>query len=103
MRRRIVQKKMITDISAELDKKYGAPGTSEREIFDEEAYAFYTGQLLHDARKEAKVTQAELAKRINSTKSYISRVENGDIIPSVVKFWEMITSLGMRVEIVKPI
>ena len=63
------KKKMITDISAELDKKYGAPGTPEREIFDEEAYAFYTGQLLHDARKEAKVTQAELAKRINSTKS----------------------------------
>lgn len=69
--------------------------------FDEEAYAFYTGQLLHDARKEAKVTQAELAKRINSTKSYISRVENGDIIPSVAKFWEMIISLGMRLEIVK--
>ena len=31
----------------------------------------------------------------------ISRVENGDIIPSVAKFWEMITSLGMRLEIVK--
>ena len=80
------KKNMITDISAELDTKYGAPGTPEREN-----------------RKEAKVTQAELAKRINSTKSYISRVENGDIIPSVAKFWEMITSLGMRVEIVKPI
>ena len=95
------KKNMITDISAELDTKYGAPGTPERE--NEEAYAFYTGQLLQNARKEAKVTQAELAKRINSTKSYISRVENGDIIPSVAKFWEMITSLGMRVEIVKPI
>ena len=90
------KKNMITDISAELDTKYGAPGTPERENF-------YTGQLLQNARKEAKVTQAELAKRINSTKSYISRVENGDIIPSVAKFWEMITSLGMRVEIVKPI
>ena len=96
------KKNMIADVSAELDKKYGAPGTPEREKFDAEAYAFYTGQLLQDARKEAKVTQAELAKRINSTKSYISRVENGDIIPSVAKFWEMITSLGMRVEIVKP-
>ena len=47
------KKNMITDISAELDKKYGAPGTPEREKFDEEAYAFYTGQLLQDARKEA--------------------------------------------------
>ena len=68
----------------------------------EAAYAFYTGQLLQDARMEAKVTQTELAQRINSTKSYISRVENGDIIPSVAKFWEMITSRGMIVEFVKP-
>ena len=93
----------ITDISAELEQKYGASGTPEREKFDEEAYAFYTGQLLQDARKEVKVTQSELARRIHSTKSYISRVENGDIIPSVAKFWQMITSLGMRVEISKPI
>ena len=64
---------MITDISAELEKEFGAPGTPERAKFDEEAYAFYTGQILLDARKEAKVTQLELAKRINATKSYISR------------------------------
>ena len=46
---------MLTDISAELDREFGAPGTSEREKFDEEAYAFYTGQILLDARREAKV------------------------------------------------
>ena len=97
------KKNMITDISAEIDTKYGAPGTPEREKFDEEAYAFYTGQLLLEARKEAKVTQAELARRTNTTKSYISRVENGDIVPSVAKFWQMISSLGMRIEILKPI
>ena len=97
------KKSMITDISAELEKEFGAPGTPERERFDEEAYAFYTAQILHDARKEAKVTQSELASRINSTKSYIARVENGDIIPSVAKFWQMISSLGMRLEVVKPI
>ena len=44
-----------------------------------------------------------LKKLLDKFKSYISRVENGDIIPSVAKFWEMITSLGVRVEIVKPI
>ena len=74
---------MLTDISAELDREFGAPGTSEREKFDEEAYAFYTGQILLDARREAKVTQSELAKRINATKSYISRIESGAINPSV--------------------
>lgn len=93
----------IYDVSAELASEFGAPGTLEREKFDEEAYAFYTGQLLLEARKEAKVTQAELAKMTHTTKSYISRVEHGDIVPSVAKFWQMITSLGMRIEIVKPI
>ena len=93
----------IYDVSAELAAEFGTPGTQERAKFDEEAYAFYTGQLLLEARKEAKVTQAELARRTNTTKSYISRVENGDIVPSVAKFWQMISSLGMRIEILKPI
>ena len=31
---------MLTDISAELDREFGTPGTPEREKFDEEAYAF---------------------------------------------------------------
>ena len=66
----------IKDYSAELDKKYGAIGTKERELFDEEAWNFYTGQLLLEARKKSKVTQEELAQRINS-KSYISRIERG--------------------------
>lgn len=49
------------------------------------------------------MTQSELAMRINATKSYISRIENGVIIPSVGIFYRIINALGMRVEIVKPI
>lgn len=94
---------MITDISAELEREFGKPGTPERDRFDEEAYAFYTGQILKEARKEAKVTQSELAKRINSTKSYISRIENGLIMPSVGVFYRIINALGLRIEIVKTI
>lgn len=93
----------ITDYSAVLAQMYGKPGTPEREKFDEEAYAFYTGQILKEARKEAKVTQSELAKRINATKSYISRIENGLIMPSVGVFYRIINALGLRVEIVKTI
>ena len=47
---------MLTDISAELDREFGTPGAPEREKFDEEAYAFYTGQILLDARRNAKGT-----------------------------------------------
>jgi transcriptional regulator with XRE-family HTH domain len=86
-----------------LAKQYGAHGTPERAKFDEEAYAFYTGQILLEARKEAKITQSELAKRINATKSYVSRIENGSINPSAGTFYRIVSALGFRVEIVKPI
>lgn len=93
----------ITDYSAVLARKYGKTGTPERAKFDEEAYAFYTSQILFDARKEAKMTQSELAERINVTKSYISRIEKGLITPSVSTFYRIINALGMRIDIVKPI
>lgn len=93
----------IKDYSAVLDSLYGKEGTIGRAKFNEEAYAFYTGQILLDARKEAKVTQSELAKRISATKSYISRIENGTINPSVGTFYRIMNALGLRVEIVKPI
>ena len=90
----------IKDYSAALNEKYGAPGTPERAQFDEEAYTFYTSQILLDARKEAKVSQSELARRIHATKSYIS---HGTITPSVATFYRIMNALGMRVEVVKPI
>ena len=93
----------INDYSAVLERKYGKEGTAERAKFDEEAYSFYTSQILLDARKEAKVTQSELAERINVTKSYISRIEKGVMTPSVVTFYRIMNALGMRVEVVKPI
>ena len=93
---------MIQDYDAVLDARYGKEGTPERVKFEEEAYAYYTGLILRDARKDAKVSQAELARRTQTTKSYISRIENGVIIPSVAVFYRMIAALGMAVEIVRP-
>ena len=93
---------MIQDYDAVLDARYGKEGTPERVKFEEDAYAYYTGLILRDARKDAKVSQAELARRTQTTKSYISRIENGVIIPSVAVFYRMIAALGMTVEIVRP-
>ena len=93
---------MIQDYDAVLDARYGKDGTPERVKFEEDAYAYYTGLILRDARKDANVSQAELARRTQTTKSYISRIENGVIIPSVAVFYRMIAALGMTVEIVKP-
>src|SRR5665647_437312 len=93
----------IKNYSEVLDNKYGLDGTPERTAFEQNAYDFYSGMILHEARKEAKMTQTELAQRTGTTKSYISRIENGAISPSVGAFYRLIAALGMRVEIVKSI
>ena len=89
----------IRDYSAVLDQQYGVPGTPERAQFDEEAYTFYTSQILVDARKSAKLTQAELAQRIGANKSYISRIEKGVTVPSVATFYRIVNALGLTVEL----
>lgn len=94
---------IVRDYDAVLNEKYGEPGTPEREAFRAEAEAFYTGQILKESRKDVHMTQGELAAKLNVTKSYISRIENGLITPSVTVFYRIIEALGMRVEIVKPI
>lgn len=93
----------IVDYDAVLDAKFGKEGTPERAKAENEAYAFYSSQLLAEARKEAKMTQSELAKKVGTNKSYISKIENGLIEPGVGLFLRIIDALGLKVEIVKPI
>ncbi len=89
----------IADYSSVLEQKYGKEGTAERALFDEQAYTFYTSQILLDARKKAKLTQTELSKRIGVDKSYISRVENGSTVPSVATFYRIVNALGLSVKL----
>lgn len=51
----------IADYDAVLDAKFGAKGTAGRAEAEGNAYAFYAGQIIEDARKKAKISQAELA------------------------------------------
>lgn len=85
-------------VSALLDERFGKKGTESRAEAEEKAYAFYTGQIIEDARKKAKISQTELAKRIGSNKSYISRVENGQTEPKISTFYRIMNALGVRVE-----
>ena len=94
---------IIRNFDEVLNAELGMPGSPEREAARMEAVAFYAGQILKESRKEARMTQSELAAKLHVTKSYISRIENGLINPSVTVFYRIIDALGMRVEIVKPI
>ena len=89
----------LTSYSAVLAKKHGELGTPEREQVNNQARAYDMGLILQEARKEEHVTQAELARRIGANKSYISRIENGLIDPSVSTVLRIIDALGLRFEL----
>ena len=69
--------KNIVTFDEHLDKRYGKIGTKKRTEFEIKAKAFAIGEILRDARKEAQMTQEELAKKTGTRKSFISRIENG--------------------------
>ena len=58
------------------DNHYGVKGTEKRDALDEGYETFKLGALLHEARIEKGMTQAELAEKVGTTKSYISKIEN---------------------------
>jgi len=90
----------IVDYDAVLDAKFGKEGTPSRAVAEEKAFAFYTGQIIEQARKEAKMTQTELAEKVGSNKSYISRIETGRTEPKVSTFYRIASALGCSVELV---
>ena len=59
-----------------LDEEYGKVGTKTRTAYEEGFEAFKLGVLLKELRTTEGLTQAELAIRCGTTKSYISRIEN---------------------------
>ena len=83
-----------------LDIKYGKIGTEKRDDFEEKAQYFVISEMLKEARKEAKMTQEQLAEKVGTKKSYISRLENGkcDIqLSTLYKIFEF--GLGRRVNL----
>jgi ribosome-binding protein aMBF1 (putative translation factor) len=90
----------IKSFDAVLDAKYGAPGTKKRMAAEEAAFAYYSGILLRNARKKAKMTQAELAAKLGTDAAYISRIEHDSITPSVGAFFRIVNALGYSVELV---
>jgi DNA-binding XRE family transcriptional regulator len=60
-----------------VEVEHGKIGTESRNTYEENSQMFIISEMLKDARKEAKITQEQLAEKTGTKKSYISRIENG--------------------------
>ena len=83
-----------------LDIKYGKIGSSTRDEYEAKANYFVISEMLKEARKDAHITQEQLADKIGTKKSYISRLENGkaDIqVSTLYKIFE--TGLGRKIRL----
>ena len=70
------KKSNILTLDKLKDKHYGELGTQKRDQLESGYKNFKIGALIHQARLEKGLTQEELAFRVGTTKSYISKIEN---------------------------
>ena len=68
--------KNLTSLDEFKEKNYGKRGIKERDELEAGYKNFKIGVLLHEARIEKGLTQEELALKVGTTKSYISKIEN---------------------------
>jgi DNA-binding XRE family transcriptional regulator len=66
----------LTTLKEFKEKNYGKIGTKERDELEAGYENFKIGALIHNARIEKGMTQEQLAEKVGTTKSYISKIEN---------------------------
>ena len=59
-----------------IEKEHGSIGSDSRNEYEEHAQMFIVSEMLKVARKEANMTQEQLAEKAGTKKSYISKIEN---------------------------
>jgi DNA-binding XRE family transcriptional regulator len=68
--------KNLMNLEEFKEKNYGKRGTIERDELEAGYEAFKIGALIHDTRIQMGMTQEQLAEKVGTTKSYISKIEN---------------------------
>jgi DNA-binding XRE family transcriptional regulator len=82
------------------DDVYGAKGTPRRDRLDRDFESFKIGLLLRQVRESKKLTQSELADRVDKKREYISRIENNSGNLTLKTLFDIVEKgLGGRVNI----
>lgn len=89
-----------TTFEEHLTSQYGAKGSKKRIEFEIKAKAFLIGDIIKEERKNAQLTQEQLADKIGAKKSFISRIENGKTDIQLSTLYRLLEfGLGKRVEL----
>ena len=68
--------KNLTPFSEVLDATYGPIGSPARDEYEKGFEEFLVGVMIKQARLAQGMTQTQLAEKCETTKAYISKVEN---------------------------
>lgn len=92
-------KHSITTFEEHLQERYGPEGSPQRLEFEIRAKNFMIGELIREQRKNANLTQEQLAEKIGAKKSFISRIENGKTDIQLSTLFRLIEiGLGKKIE-----
>ena len=83
----------LTTLEEFKEKNYGKRGISKRDELEAGYENFKMGALIHDTRIEMGMTQEQLAIKVGTTKSYISKIEN-NIKEARISTLQKIVELG---------
>lgn len=82
-----------------LEVEYGKNGTHKRNEFEKDTQIFCLAAVLKEERLKARLTQQQLAERIGTKKTYISRLENGKADVQLNTLFRIFEGLGRRVSL----
>jgi DNA-binding XRE family transcriptional regulator len=85
--------KNLTTLEEFKEKNYGKRGTKMRDELEAGYESFKLGALIQDTRLEMGMTQEQLAEKVGTTKSYISKIEN-NIKEARISTLQRIVELG---------
>ncbi|CAN5149832.1 hypothetical protein BH11CYA1_BH11CYA1_51220 [soil metagenome] len=99
MNKKLKSRKIADGIEL-LDRKYVRKDEKMKKMVEEEFEKLQIGQQIYDLRKEANLTQEELADLVGTTGSVISRLESAEYDGHSVKMLQRVASaLGKKVTI----
>ena len=89
----------LTPIEDLIEEDFGKEGTPSRLEFENGCDAFIIGEQLKEERLRAGLTQEQLADRIGTKKSFISRVEKGHADIQLSTLVKLFRGLGRQISV----